>query len=142
MKQSEKVLEFLATIGKQRKWMDEFAETATDYDWMKEKHIKKMPLNIIPIIDEEIIQSLVDWKYVRKENPKITKSSEDEDLADGCVSVKISFGEHIAVDDTAPRSSRGKWYIFSDQDSIIYRQDRDDADYYFIAVFTSWVIND
>ena len=142
MEKSEKVLEFLATIGKQRKWMDTFAEKATDRDWMKEKHIKTMPLVLMPILDEDIIQSLVDWKYVRKENPKLSKDSENEVLGDGCVSVKISFGEHIAVDDTEPVSSRGKWYIFTDQDSIIYRQTMKDADHYFIEAFTSWLIND
>ena len=96
----------------------------------------------MPIIDEDIIHSLVDWKQVKKENPTLWKDSEDEELADWCVSVKISFGKYIAIDDTVPKSSRGKWYIFHDQDCIVYRQDRNDADKYFIDAFTSWLIND
>lgn len=91
MKSEQEVKEFLDTIKKQREWFDKYHETATDYDIMHDKHIRTMPLSLMPVIDEDIIHSLTDWKQVRKENKKVNKSSEDEVLGDACISVKISF---------------------------------------------------
>ena len=135
--------EYQETFIKQEKWLADFYEKNPD-SWFP-KEAKKIPLALIPIIDEDVVLSFADWKTVREQNPDVHKDSDQDDLVNGLISMNCTLPFQSDEWTVKEWVIRWKWYIWMDQDWTILRIPaslKNDTEKPFIDAYTLWLLWD
>lgn len=139
MLSEKEYLEYQGTMELQEKWIDAFYTENPEKDgW---DAMKKIPLKLIPIINEDAVLSFTYWVEVKKQNPKANRDSEDDELVD----LYISMQENCIFepDDANQWITRGKWHIWSNTEwTMIMRSETENTQEIFHSAMALWLLWD
>jgi len=100
---------------------------------------QKIPLKIIPEVDQDLLYKAIDWEDLRNEIKWITQYSGSDKLSDWYISMR----ENCLIDiDDAHEEERGKWKIWYDNINDIFVKIKWGSYQLFIDTWTDIVLND